>query len=305
MKYGKRLFPYPTLNAEKVLSQYAKSTFSFSYDLGSDAKVFILKNAAYRLENDYLESLVVDKKAKCYLLVDCPQTHFRKLYLLGGVPKDIEVGISHLSGRVNISAYLVASEDIVPFTPNDLSPDYAGFESFIVEKNDVIAVDDGYMEKVECSEDKDNIVESIFTVISVKDIKDEIMRVDVNDKKIVIKLPEEVWTAYKKIGRIPKYQNIVYGLVLIPALVEAIGQLKSGPSESVPDIEDLKLSYSWFSAFCKQYQNVMGHEIDPQEFKETSSTELAQRLMGCVSTRAVTSVFDLVINSDNGGEEDE
>ena len=301
MKYGKRLFPYPTLNAEKILSHYVQSQFSFKYDVEGDETNFILKNAHYILTNEYLQQLINDEKAVCLMLVECPITHFRKLFTLTPEPQDVIIPTSSLSGKTNISCYIMAKEDINPFTPSDLNPDYEGFNSFIVDKYDVIAIDDGYVEKVSFDEEKDNIVESIFTVIGTNKITDEVAQYALAPAKITISIPQDVYTPYKKMAKLPDYKWLSYSLVLIPALIYAVEEIQ----KSFESVDAAKMNYSWFESICNQYKNIYGLELDDETLKSINACELAQKLIECPNTKALSVGFDLVMGKNTGGDDDE
>jgi hypothetical protein len=301
MHLGKRLFPYPTLNAEKVLSQYTKSVFEFSYDRSLSDDKFVLDNVFYELTNAYIKSLVADGKAKCLCVVECSNTRYRKTFDISETPQRIVINLRDLNDKVSIGAYIIATQDIDDFSPDDLDPDYEGFDTFSVEKYDVIAIDDGYLEKVSFDQEKDNAVSSIFIVVEDGHIKDEMMKVSYDSKKIIISLPKSAFPSYDKGKRPEKYHCIFFSLMSIPALAYALDDLKSMDKT----LDELTMLYDWLPSVTKQYKNVFGKELIDEDFKTMKSLEVAQALMNYPSTKAIVESFNLISGNSEGGKDDE
>ena len=74
---------------------------------------------------------------------------------------------------------------IIGSVSEDFDDDYDGFR-FTIEKNDILAVDDGFTNKIEFDEDEDNKKSSIFLIVKDLSIKDETMRVEFDTNKITI-----------------------------------------------------------------------------------------------------------------------
>ena len=69
MLFGKRLFPYPVLNADKSLNQFPRSSFFGVYEFEYDSNDLIFKGAHYKLTNHYIDNLIKSGRASCVIYV--------------------------------------------------------------------------------------------------------------------------------------------------------------------------------------------------------------------------------------------
>ena len=90
-------------------------------------------------------------------------------------------------------------------------------------------------------------------------------------------------------------------MVLIPALIYAIEEIQ----KSFESVDAAKMNYSWFESICNQYKNTYGLELDDETLKSINACELAQKLIECPSTKALSVGFELVMGKNTGGDDDE
>lgn len=88
MKVGKKLFPYPVLNNSKNSSGFENSKFQLMIELKQDEKYFIIENVHIEVENQDIERLLADGRAKAIMVVECSTTVFREKYEIGTEPKN-------------------------------------------------------------------------------------------------------------------------------------------------------------------------------------------------------------------------
>ena len=299
MLIGKRLFPYPVLNNKALYSQYKKATFGLYYDeIPEDDEFFILKNLRCDISSEYIVNLINSGKAEIICLIECAETMFRKKYILPLTPTDIKILLVDLCGKVSISAYVVAKEDITDYVCDDFLEDYDGFK-FLIEKNDIIAVDDGTCEKVDYDEDIDNVKKSIFLIIKDKTIKDETMNIDYDTSKIKLYLPESQYNKYEKTKRMNSFSNLFFSILAVPALVFAIQDIK----KSGALVDQLCLDYKWFNSFAVKYQQLNGKELTDEEFMEMNVNLEAQKIFNMPITKSLDAIFDLAMGSFGGVED--
>lgn len=298
MRIGKRLFPYPVLNNTKLYSQYKTSSFSLSYNEVITDDYFVLDNLKCEYDSDYLHNLVDEGKAEVVLIVESAQTMFREHYVIDEAINSIEIPLSEINGKVDVSLFIVAKEDIPGFGCADFLDDYSDFE-FTIEKNDIIAIDDGFTSRIDFNEEEDNKKSSIFLIVKDTSITDETMRVENTTDKIMIYLPTEQWNQYDKTKRIKQYQNLYFSMIAIPALSYALSELRKGDIQSV---DNLKMDWKWFNSFAKAYENVNGQELDDESFLTMNPYVETQKLLNTPVTKGIGDIFTMTITM--GGVDD-
>ena len=297
MRIGKRLFPYPILNNDRLYSQFKRATFALQYDEEVSDENYSLVNLRCELTSDYLIKLIQEGKAQIVIVVECASTMFRRHYSQPLGTSRIDIPIADLNGKVSVSAFVVAAQDISDYNCSDFLDDYDGF-SFSIEKNDILAVDDGFTNRVDFDADEDTKKSSIFVVIKDKTITDETMRIKYDSSKVNIYLPEEQWNTYEKTKRISKFQNLYFSILAIPALVYSIQDL----AKKDTPVDQMRMDYSWFNAFAVAYKAINGHELEDEEFLSMDVYLEAQKIMNSPVTKALDDVFNLTITMK--GDED-
>lgn len=297
MRIGKRLFPYPILNNDRLYSQFKESIFSLEYEELVTDELYSLENIRCNITSEYLISLIKKGQAEIVVVVECASTMFRHHYILPLEKTTINIPISDLNGKLTVSAYIVATQDIEKYSCKDFLDDYEDYE-FSIEKNDILAVDDGFTNKIDFDENEDTKKSSVFVVIKDKTIKDETMHIDFDTSKVIIYLPEEQWNRYEKTKRIGKFQNLYFSILAIPALVYAIQELEKKDAT----LDQLRMDYSWFNAFLLSYKTINNHELTDEEFFTMNAYLEVQKLMNTPVTKALDDIFDLTMIG--GGEED-
>lgn len=297
MRIGKRLFPYPILNNDRLYSQFKESVFSLEYEELVTDELYSLENIRCNITSEYLIDLIKNGLAEIVVVVECASTMFRNHYILPLEKTTINIPISDLNGKLTVSAYIVATKDIEKYSCKDFLDDYEGYR-FSIEKNDILAVDDGFTNKIDFDENEDTKKSSVFVVIKDKTIKDETMHIDFDTSKVIIYLPEEQWNRYEKTKRIGKFQNLYFSILAIPALVYAIQELEKKDAT----LDQLRMDYSWFNAFLLSYKNINNHELTDEEFLTMNAYLEVQKLMNTPVTKALDDIFDLTMIG--GGEED-
>lgn len=303
MRIGKRLFPYPTINNSRNASCFKNSSYSLEYVDYEDEKGthLILKDACIVLNNRNLSNLINDGKAKAVLIVECSSTIFRKKYSISQTPIDIKIPLSNLRGKVEISSFIYATEEIKYYHDKDFLDDYEEY-SFNIEKYDILAIDDGFTTKIDYDKSKDKKLSSIFLVVSDSNQALQTMRVRNADKQIIIYLPEKQFGIYDQIKINSSFQNIFFAIITIPALSNCLIELQKKDL----DIEEIRMEHSWFSSIINGYKRIYGNELTEDRFKELNAFEFAQEVMNNATINSIGDVFDISFQKMlTGGVEDE
>ena len=301
MRIGNRLFPYPLLNHERLYSHYKEKTFDLLFNgYIEEKKSYVLENIRISTTSSFIKELVKNGDAKIVCVVECAQTMFRKSYEISFEPQTIMIPLYDLSGKTSIKAYVIATNDINNFKSDEFLDDYNEYE-FQVEKNDVIAVDEGLITRIDFDDEEDAKKSSIFLVIKDNTIKDETMRVEYDVSKITISLPGSQWDLYDKNKKMKRLENLYFSIIAIPALTQCISELQK-PENTV---EGLCLEYRWFNSFKKQYEAINGCELTDDTFMKMNAMVEAQKLLNTPTTKSIDDIFKEIVMKEIGGSEND
>lgn len=312
MQIGNKIFPYPILNNNIDFSSYKNSSFSFEFDLGSDSnfieigRMLILKNARFNLVNDDLMELYKRDKLKCALVVECSGSIYRESFEIFNVPKDIQISKDNLNGKVVLSIYLYANENIDNFRNKDFIEDFEEY-AFQIEKYDIVAVDDGFSVTIVVDENLDNKVDSIFTIIK-DDSNIEQISFTSDYKQIIIKVSSEIMNIYEFLRSSEESSTVFYSMVVVPVLSSALEELQkyvSVTENEVSTIADLMDYKAWFRTIAEKYKLINGRELELEEFLEMNCFEESQRLLGSVMVNGIKSYYNILSNNLSDGNEGE
>ncbi|MGS0972246.1 MAG: hypothetical protein ACVCEJ_03240 [Candidatus Izemoplasmataceae bacterium] len=289
MRLGNRLFPYPVLNNDKSISLYNESSFDFLSKVEINQKQFVLKDTYYVLTNNKLNELIKSGMAEVLCVVECSTTVYREVFTIGDEPKDIVIDVKRLNGKVTVSAYIYAKNEIIGFNDEDFDVDYKDY-SFQIEQYDILAADDGFTTKVVYEDDEDDKISSIFLVI--KDAEDNLneMKVELLPAKIQITIPEKQFNKYENLKTNEYFRNMFFSFFIIPSLVYAFEHIKK------ENFENALMEYDWFSSVQTSYKEKTGKELNESEFENVSPFYIAQIVMDYPVIKAIDELMESVLN---------
>lgn len=311
MRIGSRIYPYPVLNKEVQYSGYnPEQEFSLNIALNDNKSVFqsnrkiILKNVSYSLSVPELQQLIDDEKAKAYVIVESPITSVRHKFEVSQKPVDIELSKGDLLGDVEVSSYIVATQNIEGFYSDSFLDVYKDY-TFDVDKYSVLAADDGFKFKVKIEEVTDNKVSSIFTIIAALQNNDDIIRYSDDGSFISIYMSQKYKEAYETLKSSTNIRSTVFAMLVIPPLASCIENLKHEYKDA-GGFEELVSEHRWFKSVMASYEKDRNETLSWEDFDLMTGFELAQIVMGYSSATGLETFADLMINGngDDGREED-
>ena len=302
MQIGNKLFPYPTINNNVSKSCFKDTTYEFKYEDKNDGQNYILDNSFIDINNEYIKKLMSEGCIGAGLIIECPTTVFRKMYELTLEPQTIKINIGDLRDKVVISCYLYAKKNIFDYKDNDFLEDYQGY-SFEIEKNDIIAIDDGFTTIIDYDESIDKKVASIFQVIRNSSV--ETMAIEMKTRKIVISLPEEEFVYYDTLRKNDNFQNIFFTMLAIPALTYCLKEFQDNILSEQYDLDVVEMNYTWFISVKNAYKKQYGIELTEDIFKNLNVSVLAQKLLNNGILNGIKDLFNISMRKQYGGEEDE
>lgn len=294
MQVGNRQLPYPVFNRNESLNCFSDGKFLFCHTsclMTVDGESLVIKDVHYDSNSFLLSALLGANKIGIILIVECPDTVYRKHWELTPNPVDIKIPFSDIKGKVVVSAFAYAKERINGYSDNDFLPDYEGL-SFDIEKNDLIAIDDGFTFNANHIEQSDDYVTSIITV-SKKPTDDKIMTVVLKENKIDIELPPKEYDIYDTTKRYSQMRKIYFGILLVPALAEAFAKLREeAQSQGYQFYDDFSDEYSWSTSLASAYQKRVGKELTIEELASLDPVEAAQKILEQPTVVAVDEVYN-------------
>jgi len=280
MQVKNRLFPYPVINHNQILSNFGASDFQLLYEGEENDNAYVLKNARFLTESKLINQLYDEGKITISCIVECSYTVYRKRFELNREGKNIVLPKVDFTERVDVSMFATATEDFT-LSSDEFDEDYAGID-FEIEKYDIIGANDGFNVRFKHEESEENLAASIFSIIIGHDFADGAYSVECNTgKKIVITMSENDWKNYKVIHTVPTYKEVFFNMLLVPALIEGLTQCKTYLQEdSSRDLEDVGNQYPWFRSIANSYKRLKGVDLNIDEFKTVSLSFFAQELLG-------------------------
>ena len=168
------------------------------------------------------------------MIVECSSSLYRNITNISDTPQDIIFNIENFKNDVYISAYLYAAKDIKNYTNVDFKGYYYGY-LIDIEKYDILAIDDGFKFRIDVEPDKDNLVESIFTIVQ-KDSNDHQLSYSNDSNKILLYLSPEYYSYYETIKY--SFTNTNWAILVIPPLAACLNEIQHSVSDE-GEIEDI------------------------------------------------------------------
>lgn len=280
MQVKNRLFPYPVINHNRILNNFGASDFELLFTKEETDKAFIMKNAHFATESNFINQLYDEGKIEINCIVECSYTVYRKKFELTREGKDLILPKVDFTERVDVSMFATAKEDFI-LSSDEFDEDYSGLE-FEIEKYDIIGANDGFNVRFKHEEAEENLAASIFSIITSHDFEDGAYTVECNTgKKIVVTMSENDYKNYKVIYTVPAYKEVFFNMLLVPALIEGLTLCKTYLQEdSSRDLEDVGNQFIWFRSIVNSYKRLKGLELTVDEFKTVSLAFFAQELLG-------------------------
>lgn len=310
MQIGNRIFPYPVVNRNEELSDFIngacyKLAFGEPENLIiSDRHYLTLKDVHIELVDDTLREFVQNGYMEATLVVESPESVFRKTYSIGLTPITIKVPLIVLSGKVTISSYLYATKDIFEYKSINFNEDYSNIE-FELNKFDIVGIDDGFSFNIEHNDLADNVSESIFEIIRGENSQKYIQyNTDEGDSKIYIYLPKEKFEQYSQVKTSRPFMYIFMGLIVVPVLVDIFNRLKN-EFRFCEDIIDINESYPWFKSVARSYKSIENMNLSVSTFMNSNTLEFAQKIFNNMNVQAIEDAYNMIINEIEGEQDGE
>lgn len=292
MHIKSKLYPYPVLS--NFNDDYFDSYFNINVVVKQTPREIIL-NANTELNNEEIETLILNKQASYCLHIECPLTSYRQMIFLDGSNSEIKIGVDEIEGVVNICPFIIAIKDIKGYKNSKFNSVYENL-LFDLEKGNFIAFGEEMQIRIEKESDNLSSVPSIFAVTEIKDESRKDIIIDNTGHKINVQLPSKTFNEFKLASLNPNSINILHSMVIIPALMKCFEDLKSRKEEFYL-FEDKR----WFRSI-KKAMGKFNIDLNEDTIIGLDSFEIAQRLMDSTTNRAILSINDIAFKGEETDE---
>lgn len=277
MELRSKYYTYPVISEDTDF--YVNSTFSSKVEQTVDGYNIRLKLIA-ELENPELQAMIDNESVMFAHHIECTQTCFRKVVLTKDAEKEYIIHDSEVNGLVQICSFVVAIKTIEKYSNSLLSQDYKGFR-FYIEKGCVMAI--GNQINLRINKVKDDLANtsSIFSIVPNMDELVTNIKVDISRDKIVISVPQATHSIYVNMSANLEVQPIMHSMLIIPALVYAITEVKENRAQLYYYEEN-----RWYRSLRKAIEK-MGIELNEENLENIEPFDLAQKLMDSPIPKAV------------------
>jgi hypothetical protein len=278
MEIRYKLYPYPVL--AEFSDDYQGDIFETTVTARNEGFDIVI-NVCATLTNLGLKNLIQEGKLKYAYHLECAQTSFRKVFLTDKESDSLIISQDRVSGKLEICSFIVAIDDITAYTNASFNQDYQT-HSFDIESGCVIAV--GQQININIQKEREDLAHaaSVFSIIRNSDEQEKQMIVGIDSSKIVIKLPINDYYIYKQLNSAPESHAVLNSLTIIPALIYALDEVKLRSSEEQSTLGE----YAWYRAVKKSLLDKFNIDIENNDFNDSNTVVLAQRLINDPMTRA-------------------
>jgi len=274
MQVNYRSFPHPVL--APFLDDLVECDFQCSIAPRREGHQHNFEVKA-RVSNHRLEASMRAGLCSYAVHLECPATRYRNIWKFSEDQFSFKVDNDQLDGRVEVSCFILAAQDMVSYTNEAFHEDYEG-ASFSIREGDILAVDESKKFFLEREQDPLRYIPSIFTITWNAMEEPPAMDVDTTGDKIVVKLRPDAYQKYLVLKQDLALRPLLNSLLVIPALVCVLGDIYRATLSNT-DVLDEYQDKRWFRVLYKRLAEMNISLSSETEFDD-SSLNLASRLVG-------------------------
>lgn len=270
MIYNNREYPHPVLG----IGESVKGRFEvdLSVRLGKD---HVIIEPIFRIENEDIEKLIETKDAIYTIQVYCRSTMFREIFKREiKYPEHIAIKTEQLRDKVEVDFLVCANRFISEYVNKAQHPDYGG-SNFVIERGDLLAYGGKGIFHATKTPEKLRAISSLMNIDQYEKENGPVYNF-YDGEKITVRLPKNDYILYRGIAQNSHIAPILHSSVVLPALMDAIGVIKSGDSEFSDK--------SWFK--------ILKGMID--DTNEDSTLLIGQKILDNPVNRAFTTIQKLI-----------
>lgn len=287
MKLNKIIFPHPVLGLGRPEDFNGESNIA-DLDISEEGEFYRISFSVVH-DNGTINDYVKNEKAVYGCEVQCPGTLYRNLILSKESKFNFEIKRTDLKKKVLFETFCFVQNQISNYRNPAAHDDYADF-SFNLEKGDILAYfgkfdfdADLYYHKLKAASSFMEIVpndgEELYTVY------------DIDNSKIRIKLPQELYDKFKMevICKQPHFTEIIHASFVQVALTNALYRYKEKLSEGI----------LWARSIENRLLNDQEINNGTDVFDSDQIPALVQKILGNPNQRLILRLENLSNFNDN------
>jgi len=264
MKLSECTYPYPVMHAH---SQDVEYSFNFTISVvpgTTDYSIYYILNT----ENKTLLNLIREQKASALIHIESVGGFFRDIYeaTLSVEKSEIRISAEHLSGRVEVRSFICARSEIQDYQNDKQHEDYEG-ASFIVHEGDYLAIGPAHAFTADKDYDPLKQLSSFIKIAEGPGDIDQPVGIEYARSKVKILLPKKLYHKYWELKDIPGHSATISSLIILPALVYLVSEMREENCEFADHI--------WFLGIQGRFHN-LGIDLQNTSY---NNFELAQLLL--------------------------
>jgi hypothetical protein len=261
MQINQRLYPHPVLSW--FSDDYPKGIFQPALQVLPNKSFFRIVLVC-KTSSKAIKGLIADKKAAYCIHVECPSTRFRSAFVSYEEGFEVDIPVSDLEGKVEVSRTVVCTVGIKNFSSEEFHSDFSG-RSFDLAPGDVVAVAETVEFPAIKKDDELAKLPSIFSILRSQEVNPEDIDVDLGDQKLKIVLSPDLHKKFLGLNADVVMRATLCSSLLIPALICALEHIR------YTDEASALLDRRWFNVLSKRMRDI---GIDPQNLKDCSESSL-------------------------------
>lgn len=278
MKINNLSLPHPVLGISDDVGKFVYIP-NFSVSLGKENISLQTEN---QLDNPTLNQLISEKKALFCTELNCMQTVYRRSLMTNEYKSSITLRVDQLRNKVEVSFYIIASENIEDYQIEGSNEDYKGYK-FNIEKGDVLAY--GGSTSFMAVKDWESLkaVKSFMDIQSYNEDKGP-MKITLTDSKIVVGLCKDDYDKYSLCLNAEGLPPIFHSAIVLPALIYALNEMVMHREEHEDE--------SWFQFL--EYRKKTDKKLSVLDWADTENVPIiAQQIINYPLGRTLTAIEQL------------
>lgn len=276
MNFKNRDYPQPILSDES--SDFFDAKFSIDLQFASDNQknCYVIATQLQELDPEFKDT-VLQSSAVLGLHVDCSQSYYREFFKINLESDTLEISSSKLRGSVDVTPLIICNVDGFDYDFSSMHPDLKQFK-FKLNRADIMAIGAGKTFVAQHDINPFMQIPSIFSIRANPTYTEKTMDLNLGDHKIEILLSENNYREFKNIHKQKSFQPIAATMIIVPALVSVLTQLKEINESEDKDFDDF-IGKRWFTVLSNKLIE-QGINLNKKESFFASPMTLALELLG-------------------------
>jgi hypothetical protein len=222
-------FPHPVLGNEDDIT----GEFNIVLEINrSENRKLVFENFSAGITNDYIQSLIDEGSASCFVKVHCSSTFRTWMF---DAAKNIELDENDIANKIEVQVMVITQSEIQNYSDSSFNVQY-GRENFILNRNEVIAISGKETIQIPKVDEKLGLG-NIFKFNS--HTYDKPIRFQFLQDKIYINYPETKRGEHPPNMLFQTSPWTAFNIFIVPALAEALKFIDKDPNAAS--------RYDWFT----------------------------------------------------------